>query len=66
MKRNPILLSAEQFPVICESTHKEFLLHLKLALLLALKEKGFLDEVLFCQAEKALKHQKEHPQEEKS
>lgn len=66
MKRNPILLPTEQFPVICDSSHKEFLLHLKLALLLALKENGFVDESLFHQAEKALKRQQEHSREEKS
>lgn len=66
MKKNPILLPTEKFPVICEGTHKEFLLHLKLALLLALKENGFVDESLFHQAEKALKRQQEHSREEKS
>lgn len=66
MRKIPILLPTRQFPAIGERTHKEFLFQLKLGLLLALKEKGFLDEAGFHQAEKALKRQCEHPREEKS
>lgn len=66
MGKDPILLPTRQFPPIGESTHKEFLFQLKLALLLALKEKGFLDEAGFHQAEKTLKRQCEHFREEKS